>query len=123
MDKSHKKVVALYRPVGQKELDLIAESGWSKFPPRLDWQPIFYPVLNEEYATLIAKQWNTKDKHNGSVGYVLKFKVEKNYIAQYPIQRVGDETCKEYWIPAEELSEFNNNIIGKIELISEWRKN
>jgi hypothetical protein len=35
----------LYRPVGQKELDLIRELEYSAFPPRLPEQPIFYPVL------------------------------------------------------------------------------
>jgi len=56
---------SLFRPVGQKELDLIAESGYRAFPPRLDWQPIFYPVLNEEYASFIAREWNTKDEASG----------------------------------------------------------
>ncbi|MDJ0699325.1 MAG: hypothetical protein QNJ07_05670 [Woeseiaceae bacterium] len=36
----------LYRPVGPAELDLIRDSGWQEFPPRLPEQPIFYPVLN-----------------------------------------------------------------------------
>jgi hypothetical protein len=31
-----------YRPVGQAELDLIAESGYRAFPPRLPQQPIFF---------------------------------------------------------------------------------
>jgi hypothetical protein len=46
----------LYRPVGQRELELIRDSGWSAFPPRLPHQPIFYPVLNEEYAVQIARE-------------------------------------------------------------------
>lgn len=32
----------LYRPVGQKELALIRDSGWRAFPPRLPEQLIFY---------------------------------------------------------------------------------
>jgi hypothetical protein len=40
----------LYRPAGPKELALIAASGCRRFPPRLPEQPIFYPVLNEDYA-------------------------------------------------------------------------
>ena len=44
----------LYRPVGTKELELIRESNYRIFPPRLADQPIFYPVLNEQYATEIA---------------------------------------------------------------------
>ncbi len=54
------EVVTLFRPVGQNELNLIKESGYKAFPPRLPEQPIFYPVLNEEYATQIARDWNTK---------------------------------------------------------------
>ncbi|MES2519708.1 MAG: hypothetical protein V4585_16445, partial [Bacteroidota bacterium] len=48
----------LFRPVSQKELDLIEKSGWKKFPPRLPEQPIFYPVMNEDYAVQISKEWN-----------------------------------------------------------------
>lgn len=41
----------LFRPVGLYELRLIAAGGYRAFPPRLPTQPIFYPVLNLEYAT------------------------------------------------------------------------
>jgi hypothetical protein len=44
----------LYRPIGRKEYDLIKQSDFKEFPPRLNWQPIFYPVLNQEYAEKIA---------------------------------------------------------------------
>ncbi|MEJ5138021.1 MULTISPECIES: hypothetical protein [Acinetobacter] len=40
----------LYRPIGLFEYQLIAKSGFKNFPPRLYWQPIFYPVLNQKYA-------------------------------------------------------------------------
>ena len=111
----------LYRPVGQPELDLIAASKWRRFPPRLDWQPIFYPVLNEAYATRIAREWNTKDDANGNVGYVLRFEVDTDYLAQFDTQQVGDNECLEYWIPAAELDTFNDHIHGEIAVVSEWR--
>ena len=44
----------LYRPVGEQELALIRESKYTAFPPRLPEQPIFYPVLSEQYAAEIA---------------------------------------------------------------------
>jgi hypothetical protein len=50
--------MVLYRPVGPKELALIAASDYTAFPPRLAEQPIFYPVLNFEYAEQIARDWN-----------------------------------------------------------------
>jgi hypothetical protein len=108
----------LYRPVGQKEFDLIAESGFRAFPPRLEWQPIFYPVLNEEYATFIAREWNTKDAASDFVGYVLRFSVRADYLAQFQVQKVGGATALEYWIPAELLGQFNENIVGAIEVVS-----
>ena len=111
----------LYRPVGQKELDLIAQSGYRSFPPRLEGQPIFYPVLNEEYATLIAREWNTKDAASGFVGYVLRFSVRSTFLAQFEIQKVGSATALEYWIPAERLAEFNDNIVGVIEIVATHR--
>jgi hypothetical protein len=108
----------LYRPVGQKEYDLIAASGFRAFPPRLDWQPIFYPVLNEEYASFIAREWNTKDEASGFVGYVLRFAVRSSYLAEFEVQKVGGATALEYWIPAEDLLRFNENITGEIQRVA-----
>ena len=110
----------LYRPVGQEEFDLIAESGFRAFPPRLEWQPIFYPVLNEEYATFIAREWNAKDAASGFIGYVLRFRVRADYLAKFQVQKVGGATALEYWIPARELTEFNDCIVGSIEVISRY---
>ena len=60
----------LYRPVNQIELGLIIKNDWKRFPPRLIGQPIFYPVLNEEYATQITREWNVTTY---GVGHVLRF--------------------------------------------------
>jgi hypothetical protein len=109
----------LYRPVGQKEMDLIRESGDREFPPRLPEQPIFYPVLNQEYATHIARDWNTKDE--SGVGYVTRFRVRSDYLQRYAIKTVGGSIHQEYWIPAEDLAEFNRHIVGEIEVIAEFR--
>jgi hypothetical protein len=114
-------LLTLYRPVGQKELDLIEASGWRGFPPRLDWQPIFYPVLTEAYATRIAREWNTKDEANGNVGYVLRFKVDARYPANHEPHTAGSRDLLEYWIPAEQLDEFNGAIAPPIEVVAEYR--
>ncbi len=107
------EVKILYRPVGPKELALIEQSGWKKFPPRLPEQPIFYPVTNEEYAIQIARDWNVPA--SGS-GFVTRFTVRTSYLNKFEIQNVGGEIHNEYWIPAEELEEFNSNIVGNIEV-------
>jgi hypothetical protein len=111
------KTITLYRPVGRKELDLVAASGYRTFPPRLPEQPIFYPVLNLEYAEQIARDWNTKDENSGLAGFVLEFEVDAAYLAAFEVRKVGGSRHLEYWIPAEQLETFNRNIHGKIRLI------
>jgi hypothetical protein len=110
--------VTLYRPVGPAELKLIEASGWCEFPPRLPEQPIFYPVLNEEYAVQIARDWNVKE--SGS-GFVMRFAIAAEVFAKYNVETVGGAVHKELWVPAEELSAFNQSIVGKIEVIAEFR--
>jgi len=114
-------LTTLYRPVGQAELDHIRASGFREFPPRLPEQPIFYPVLTEVYATQIAGDWNTKDERSGFVGYVLRFQVRTEFLRNYEEHVVGSAGHREYWIPAEDLARFNENIEGEIELVSEFR--
>ena len=107
----------LYRPIGLKELQLIINMEFKKFPPRLTWQPIFYPVMNQKYAEQIAFEWNTNDEFSGHCGIVTQFNLPTEYLKKYEIQNVGDTFHNELWIPSEELEEFNNQIIGQIEII------
>ncbi len=116
-----RETVVLYRPVGQGELDLIAATGFAAFPPRLPHQPIFYPVLTEEYADQIARDWNTVDELSGFVGYVTRFRVEREYLERFDVQQVGGRQHLEYWVPAEELDDFNAHIVGPIEVVREFR--
>ena len=108
----------LYRPVGPKELALIAAGGYREFPPRLPEQPIFYPVLNEEYARQIARDWNVPAS---GAGYVTRFAVRNEFVARYPIQTVGGSVHQELWIPAEDLVEMNRHFVGLIEVIGEYK--
>lgn len=114
------ETVKLYRPVGLKELELIWLSGWKKFPPRLEWQPIFYPVLNEQYASQIAREWNTKDEFSGYCGVVTAFDLAKDHFLKYPVQEVGGVIHQELWVPAEKLSEFNAHIVGGIRVTNAY---
>lgn len=111
------KTTTLYRPVGEKEMILIIESDYKKFPPRLEWQPIFYPVLNEDYASEIAEKWNTRDQSGNYLGFVTQFEVLESEAAKYPAENVGAKNHNELWVPAEELNKFNQAIVGKINVI------
>ncbi len=112
------ETVTLWRPTGPEELALVEASGWREWPPRLPDQPIFYPVLNEDYATKIARDWNVKAS---GVGYVTRFDVDKAFLDRYDVQQAGGQTILEYWIPAEDLDEFNRHIVGLIEVVAEYR--
>jgi hypothetical protein len=109
--------VVLFRPVGEKELALIRGSGHCAFPPRLPEQPIFYPVVREEYAAQIARDWNTRD---GGHGYVTRFRVRRDFLERYTLRTVGATVHQEYWIPSEDLPAFNAAIVGPIEVIAEF---
>lgn len=115
----NQEIVTLYRPTGPKELELVKESGFKKWPPRLPEQPIFYPVTNQEYAEQIAREWDVKDS---GVGFVTKFHVKSSFMEKYETQTVGGSNHSEWWIPAEELEELNTNIVGTIEVISEFKE-
>lgn len=111
------ETTTLYRPVGPKELELIAASGYREFPPRLPDQPIFYPVLNEEYARQIARDWNVPAS---GAGYVIRFAVRKSFADRYPVRTVGGSVHQELWVPAEELPELNRNIVGLLEVLAKF---
>ena len=108
----------LFRPVGQKEMELIEQSGFTAFPPRLPEQPIFYPVLNFEYAEQIAHDWNAAAPPYA--GFVTRFEVEESYASQFEVHTVGGRQHQELWVLAEELENFNQQILGKIKVVGEF---
>jgi hypothetical protein len=117
---SAEETTVLFRPVGPKELALIQQSDFTEFPPRLEGQPYFYPVQNEEYAAQIARDWNAKDPNIGA-GFVTRFRVKSKYLDRFELKTVGSAKHREFWVPAQELPEFNRNIVGKIEVIAEFK--
>ena len=111
------KTKTLYRPVGEKELILIAECGFKKFPPRLESQPIFYPVLNAQYAVDIALKCNTNDSFGNYLGFVTSFEIAEEEFNKYKVQNVGEIHHNELWVPAEDLEGFNAAILHRIKVI------
>src|SRR6185437_580681 len=118
---SMRETLTLFRPVGAQELALIAAAEFRAFPPRLPFQPILYPVLTEPYAVEIARDWNTRDEASGYAGYVLRFRVETEFLARYHERIVGAARHRELWVPGGDLEEFNRHIRGLIEVIAEFR--
>jgi hypothetical protein len=106
--------LTLWRPTGPAELALVGDSGWREWPPRLPEQPIFYPVLNEDYAVRIAREWNLP---RDGEGHVTRFRVEADFASRYPVRQAGGRTILELWVPAGELAAFNAHLVGPIELV------
>ncbi len=53
-------------------------------------------------------------------------KAESNYFYDpnnhtFSSRRQSGKTHEEHWIPAEDLEEFNRNIVGKIKVIAEFK--
>ncbi|MGX5831958.1 ADP-ribosylation/crystallin J1 [Mesorhizobium sp. 43Arga] len=111
--------ITLWRPVGPRELKLIEASDMRAFPPRLPEQPIFYPVLSEAYAVQIARDWNVPAS---GAGFVTRFAVLKSFLDGYRVEHAGSKSHQEYWIPAEDLVDFNRAIIGKIEVTATFSR-
>ena len=113
------ETVTLWRPVGPQELALIEAAGMRAFPPRLPEQPIFYPVLTEDYAVKIARDWNVPAS---GAGFVTRFEVRRDFLERYSVQEAGGRAHREYWIPAEDLDAFNAALVGPIEVTAAFRR-
>lgn len=111
----------LFRPTGKNELKLVEKSGWRAWPPRLPEQPIFYPVLTFEFAEKIARDWNSTQPAPDNVGYVARFEIDKETADRYPSQDAGGKAHQELWVPADELDEFNEGIVGRIEIVASYK--
>jgi hypothetical protein len=114
------ETLTLYRPVGLREAELVLASGCSGFPPRLPDQPIFYPVMNAEYARQIARDWNAPDAGSGHAGFVTAFDVDAAYLSRFAVQTVGGRTHQELWVPAGELADFNAHLAGPVRFTEAW---
>ena len=89
---------------------LIQASPWRGLPPRLPGHPTFYPLLNEEYATQIARDWNA-NRDGG--GYVTRFRVKAEFARWYEPQTVGAAVHKELWVPPKSSRSSTNTSLVK----------
>jgi hypothetical protein len=101
-----------------EELRLLYETGMKAFPSRKPEQPIFYPVLTLEYANEIAQRWNAESL--SASGYVARFNLDDTYGARFEPQKVGASHHVELWVPATELSLFNQHIIPPIIIVGAY---
>lgn len=111
------KLRTLYRPVGLGEMIKILDAGARGFPQRRPEQPIFYPVLNRAYAQQIAEKWNAPHAATGYAGFVTEFRLDAQYARRFKSHVVGSSVHRELWVPAEQLEEFNQHLVGPITVV------
>lgn len=111
--------MTIVRPARTKERELIVQSSWRKFSPRLPDQPIFYPVTKQQFADMTARDWNVKhnDDHRR---YVIRFEIKADAANICERQVVGERECEELWVSSEELPAFNAAIVGRIEVVAKF---
>jgi hypothetical protein len=103
----------LFRPTGEKELELIRSADWRAFPPRLPEQPIFYPVLEESYAVQIARDWNTRDS---GTGYVLRFQWRPSTSRSIPCRPLELASIASIGSPPKTLQNSIGTLLAKSNL-------
>jgi hypothetical protein len=48
--------------------------------------------------------------------------VNASFLSAHDVHTVGIAIHKEYWIPAADLPQFNENIVGDVEVIAEYHR-
>ena len=61
-------------------------------------------------------------RDSDKVGYVTRFDVKKSVSDKYQPEIVGAREHEEIWVPAEELTAFNEAIVGKIRVIAKYEQ-
>ncbi len=112
----------LWRPIGEQELGKIEASGMRAFPVTTRHEPIFFPVHSFEYADKIARSWNSVEEDYQFLKFIVMFSLTDKFLARYATQSACEGRYVEYWIPPEDLDEVNENIIGQIEVVAEYKK-
>ncbi len=54
------------------------------------------------------------------LGLAAVFRVRRSFLDRYPVHQVGGRDITECWIPAEDLGELNDSMVGPIELAAEY---
>ena len=63
---------------------------------------------------------NAKDQSK-DVDCVTTFQIRTAFFSRFTVRTVGGRSHQEFQIPAGELADFNENIVGYIEVIAEFR--
>ncbi len=105
------QLTTLYRSIGPQERNLIEASDWRRYPEGLFDQLVFYPATHQESAVQSARTWSVLAYGSG---FVTKVELPAEYVETII---TGSNTQDELWILADSLEEFNEQIVGEIEVV------
>lgn len=103
------ETIIFHRNITKEEYSLIKASNFERFPPCSEDYSVFHTMLNEKLDF-------SNNFHE--VSYGIKYAVRKEFLEKYEKKQVGEYLHKDYCIPAEDLTELNQNLIEKIEITS-----
>lgn len=108
-------LVSLYYAVSDKELDIIVNHQYKVFPVRFFNKKYFCPMLNREYAQRVASERGNFPLDT-TVAHVVRFMMRTKSVEKYIH---GDVTNPRTPInvSADQLQDFNQDIIGFIERV------
>lgn len=95
-------------------LEAIRVRSWKSFPPLQEEEAAFYPAISQLFALQKAQDWTLPD---WGECYVTQFRIAAGYVRNFEVQTLSGEVHEELWVPAEELENFNSNIVGKIQVL------
>ena len=105
----------LFRPVGEKELALIVGRL-----SRLSTPPARAADFLSRHERRLRGSDRARLEHSRRRDRLReRFRVRSAFLRRYSRHTVGASTHGEYWIPAEELPDFNAALVGPIEVIAE----
>jgi hypothetical protein len=105
------ELTTLYRPIGPKERNLLEASGWTRYPEGLFEQLVFYPGSHLESAVQSARTWYVLAYGSG---FITKVELPESFIDSI---FASNEKQDELWVQANSLEEFNQQIVGEIEVL------
>lgn len=112
------ETVPLYRPALPTELAGLRDHGFSKWPVLPREQPLFFPVGDERLADAAAKTWT---EEHGTTTYVTRFRVRSRLVNGGKSDQVRSVGEDEWPVAVQDVNALNQNIVGKIEVVREFR--
>lgn len=77
-------------------------------------------LLSRAHVGVRARHREGLEREGRVLGFVTRFELDPEFATRYPVQVAGGRRHEELWVPAEELEEFNDHIVGTIAVLETY---